>query len=153
MVNQTIFINSAIDCVLRLSFLFDVNLVKKLVTTLVPSSDTPCSVSMVTSELAILKKQLIYIKQRDCVKKPFPGKEVGFAALSSSTSNQVGMRVSYKVTEGFKTYFKMLNALLSPSMVEKHPLLWLRKNAKEKLSKCDLMKSTIASLCKRICGS
>ena len=124
MANQTIFINSAFDCVLRLSFLFDVNLVKKLVTTLVPSSDTPCSVSMVTSELANLKKQLIYIKWRDCVKKPFPGKEFGFAALSSSISNQVGMKASYKVTEGFKTYFKMFNALLSPSMVEKLPLLW-----------------------------
>ena len=61
---------------------------------------------------------------RDCVKKPFPGKEFRFAALSASTSNQVGMRVSYKVTEGFKTYFKMSNALLSPPMVEKHPLLW-----------------------------
>jgi len=62
MANQTIVINSAFDFVLRLSFLFDVNLVKKLVTTLVPSSDTLCSVSMVTSELANLKKQLIYIK-------------------------------------------------------------------------------------------
>ena len=41
-----------------------------------------------------------------------------------SPLNQVVVNVPYNVTERFKTYFKMFNALPSPSMVEKLPLLW-----------------------------
>ena len=84
-------------------------------------------VPLVTAEFANFKQQLNFFKKR------FPGKEFGFAAAKSSTANQVGMKVSNKVTETFEAFFKRLSALPSPSMVEKLPLLWKQENVIEKL--------------------
>ena len=105
------------------SFFYDVNLVRKLVTTLFTTEKLP-SLSLVTPELVNFKKELIHFKQREYGKKRLPGKDFGFAAVSSSIADQVGMKVSNKVTEAFETYFKRLTALPSPLMVEKLPLLW-----------------------------
>ena len=59
-------------------------------------------VPLVTAEFANFKQQLNFFKKR------FPGKEFGFAAAKSSTANQVGMKVSNKVTETFVAFFQKI---------------------------------------------
>ena len=67
--------------------------------------------------------------------------------MNSTVVNQIGIKISNKVTETFSEYFKRLNELPSPNMVAKLSLLWKQKNVKEKLLKYESLKEKHDILC------
>ena len=127
------------------NFLYDVNLLEATVDRLFTFKKR--NSSFLTKELNIFNEEVVCFKTRQFGKSRFPGKCFGFASMNSTVVNQIGIKISNKVTETFSEYFKRLNELPSPNMVAKLSLLWKQKNVKEKLLKYESLKEKHDILC------